>query len=50
MLTIGVDEQFDVVAQAGQRRAQLVAGILDQPSLFVAGVLQRCEHRVERLG
>ena len=38
----------DVGAQAGQRRAQLVAGVLHQLLLVVAAAGQRAEHPVER--
>ncbi len=37
-----------VGAQAGQRGAQLVGGVLDQPFLRVAGGGEPAEHRVER--
>jgi hypothetical protein len=33
--------------QAGERRAQLMAGVADQPPLGVEGTLQRTQHRVE---
>ena len=39
----------EVRAHARQRRAQLVAGVLDEPSLVVAGRGERAEHPVERV-
>ena len=47
---VGLGEQVEVRAQRGQRRAQLVAGVGDQPALAVARRGQRDEHRVERRG
>ena len=38
----------DVGAQAGQRRAQLVAGVLHELVLLIAAARQRAEHSVER--
>ena len=43
-------EQLGAGAQAGQRRAQLVAGVLHEPLLLAPGVGQRSQHRVEGLG
>jgi hypothetical protein len=45
-----VQEELHVVAQAGQRRAQLVTRVLDQPSLRPASRGQRREHAVEGRG
>ena len=45
---VGLSEQVEVGAQAGQRRAQLVTGVRDEPALLVAGVGERREHGVER--
>ena len=39
----------EVRAHAGQRRAQLVAGVLDEPPLVVAGRGEGAEHPVERV-
>ena len=44
------DQQLDIGAQRGQRGAQLVAGVGDQPALPFPGRLQRLHHRVERPG
>ena len=44
----GLGEQVDVGAQRGERRAQLVAGVGDQPALPVPGGGERGEHLVER--
>ena len=43
-------EQLDVRAQARERRAQLVRGILDEASLQARGLVERLEHRVEGRG
>ena len=46
---VGVAAQHgEVRAHAGQRRAQLVAGVLDEPLLGVTRAGQRAEHPVER--
>ena len=44
----GLGEQVDVGAQRGERRAQLVAGVGDQPALPVPRRGERGEHLVER--
>ena len=46
---IGVPAQHvEVRAQARQRRAQFVPGVLDEPSLLGTGPVERLEHRPER--
>ena len=42
-----VREHLDVRAQARQRRAQLVRGVLDEPPLALGRVVERGEHLVE---
>ena len=47
---LGVREvDLELGADAGQRAAQLVAGVGDEPALAVGGVLEPGEHRVHRL-
>ena len=45
-----VPEEVDVGAHRGERRAQLVAGVDDQPLLLLARRVERHEHRVEARG
>jgi hypothetical protein len=44
---VGLAKGLDVGAQAGDRRAQLVAGVGDQLALGLDGALERVERRVE---
>ena len=46
--TVEVAQHRDVGAQAGQRGAQLVAGVLHELGLLLAAALQRPEHPAER--
>ena len=41
-------QHVEVGAQARQRRAQLVTGVLDEPLLLGAGAVERLQHRPER--
>ena len=47
---LGMGEDLDVGAQAGERRAQLVRGVGDELALGVDRALERVEHRVEAAG
>ena len=47
---VGVDEDLDVGAEAGERRAELVGGVGDELALGVHRSLERREHLVEAGG
>ena len=48
---LGVGEvDLELGADAGERAAQLVAGVGDEPALALGGVLEPGEHRVHRAG
>ena len=45
---VGAQAHVDLGAHRGERRAQLVGGVGDQPVLLLDAVLEAVEHRVER--